>query len=1845
MSENKVKNSGRLYYVEPNDLYNSLPNGIPHPYEDYCISVDLVVEFGNRNSLGPVGSASGVRGEYTFSSDKGTINFIGGTNGFLTTNFTDIHSTNVNGNTNECLGIESINVAYNSWYVPQVSIKFVDVRGASLMGPQEQGYIQTIRSDLATGHKGNTSIEGGSFFKALFSFPYPVFKLKVKGFYGKEVTYNLAVEDFKGSFNGDNGNFEVDVRFIGYMFGVYTDIPMNYLMVAPFFPGVGEKYWEQQKENGRFTYSSHLPFYTYPDLIEKIDQLKPEEMDVQSSDGTENLSEKKRQLENKLAALGEIRESLAFTFGTLFDGGFDFPEYAYKIRNGNVEVPEGVKYDVFGICTYVPNKIEKNRYFYRNLYASIVKDRNFNDNFDSLYRKVMIYNEKYNNELSVVQMNTYFGLRQDNTCMYIVRVDSSNGDYSVWDTYRGRYAKDTPDEDRVYYSSTLPDRKHTVNEWISAKIRNNGFTKGKLFTFMQHADFSVVPEWAVKIDEKIDKLNKELAGLQEQIQNRVNDNVGKLLGFPISIENVFNMAFGHMETFMEIFYHYLNEIKNQQQAGNRSLDKLRFTNVKNTDLSSGFSKDSQIPPFTLFYKETETSGGASSSNEFGGKKKVVMWPGDLKDFGADTSALPEIDFVNRLLKAAKGYGELSLQYENLRDSANDVTTGETSGITQEYLPTTAYDLAYLGQSNPYSYISNLLGGNKHWEAMLVTFITRFFYWYGNRAATAANYDKWKTSAPSIAFGYMEAYNVFKAYPTILTTIKEWLVARYTNAHSYDALVKEVIDYLKEDSKDEDRKFYDIGKGSFNKHYIKQYNGGYYYDWMTPVSYEKKMPDGSTVQLEDVKHIPIGNDCPLNIDTTGMILSNKKVAIIDKPSTRGSEGDKDKNENYYNTDTIVFLETEVSDFKKSKLTYTDVLKNKINDANISLAYKSLYETGNAEGVIPNFQVPGYVVNIRGNNIKQFGYNEAVSVVSSKRIWSKNLLGIEMPHDNESNSDSFYLNAPAFISVFNKTKTGSTIVLQTTPGSMLSGLAKYVKYYPHYPLYGHPIFYKQSEISDSEQRKYAKAFLFATGTLVRGNEEWSSKPTSVFPFFAALWEGAHWFRRRWMREHKDSNGNMKDLILLPNEYIYSDYDHIYAPGCLMSKEYVLTNIHVYPETFYLIKKEDLTKAAEQEALYASIDTLTKSGNDAKALADFFQKWADEEFPDLNNIFELKSYNYEKFKDKVEEFSKKKKFSYKIGDVFTNIGDYDRRFYDRDAEISVKDGEAFELRAIPVSDLQNNLLKLFRKYVVLIDTGKLFRCNLELAIPQKTFVAGIESFLRGLFDIYKNQLENPSLGVETNGLPPYDPTGDVDLKISTYLTLKNLYDRWICMTKTKDKWRLGVGDKSEFSHFKYIDGFYREIGNRIPVSMSYITEIASQMVASSNVTNDATNLKYQGRSFYDFLASICQKNQMMLLSLPMENEFTDAEGIADLFDVKSYSKMDERDTSCFVCLYSNKPSQHLEIEYDNDEYLYGTDGFNIANAKGEIVDATELLPQFMDTTASAYKIPAFGVTYGKQNQSIFKKVDVNMQNPQVTEASIAATQYIASKQDSGPNKNVLYGQDLYRIYANYSYTCTVEMLGNAQIMPLMYFQLNNIPLFRGTYMIINIEHNIVAGNMTTKFTGVRMSRFENPLVSDCALLSDPAVETNYRSPSQTGTQPGDPTPPISDEQLAAIKAATKDGPHKYTIEANTDLLWSNTASEKGYSEQWTPDNDDVRIKPNLDVLQTILQGVQDAWVEYCAQNSDKPWSKYDGIYISSGYRCEDLNKAVGSKEGRVDIMPEISVVMPVYNAERFLEDTTAQ
>ena len=233
---NNVRELGKFRYIEPNDiLENRLYDTDPinrqssfntvNTYEDYCVAVELEVSIPNRGVW--VTNLTGDQQVSVNTNKNEKISFFGGDNGFLSTTPGSFTYRNIlsGEQDNESLGITHIHIGYNSYYYPEVTINFTDIRGMGLMMPNEEVYRE---------EQTNTKKKTENFFSAIFSFPSPEFKLRVKGFYGKKVEYQLMVSDIKTSFNNDTGNFDATVKFIGRMYGVYSDIPMSYLLIAPY---------------------------------------------------------------------------------------------------------------------------------------------------------------------------------------------------------------------------------------------------------------------------------------------------------------------------------------------------------------------------------------------------------------------------------------------------------------------------------------------------------------------------------------------------------------------------------------------------------------------------------------------------------------------------------------------------------------------------------------------------------------------------------------------------------------------------------------------------------------------------------------------------------------------------------------------------------------------------------------------------------------------------------------------------------------------------------------------------------------------------------------------------------------------------------------------------------------------------------------------------------------------------------------------------------------------------------------------------------------------------------------------------------------------------------------------------------------------------------------------------------------------------------------------------------------------------------------------------------------------------------------------------------------------------
>lgn len=409
------------------------------------------------------------------------------------------------------------------------------------------------------------------------------------------------------------------------------------------------------------------------------------------------------------------------------------------------------------------------------------------------------------------------------------------------------------------------------------------------------------------------------------------------------------------------------------------------------------------------------------------------------------------------------------------------------------------------------------------------------------------------------------------------------------------------------------------------------------------------------------------------------------------------------------------------------------------------------------------------------------------------------------------------------------------------------------------------------------------------------------------------------------------------------------------------------------------------------------------------------------------------------------------------FYEIDNYKRALFREDSEY--------------ISSLSNNIMN-----AVLVTKGNVnhYRAITREGLEIDDYVATnfLDGFLGRLRELY-------SIGEEDKGgdsvkLAKSPSKTTEDMKKELYRYLKLVYDKWVPATD-KESWKFEsffnieaedkIRDKKgcDGHLFHFIDSFYNKIGDKLLVNPRLL----------SDKINAALQAKDVNTMMLGFMADIFSQNKCMLMCLQNFIDLSEKGAMEAMFKPIPYNDMPKpHKHPDFVVVYPYEPSKYLNVdngEFNNDSFMLNDEFDTPLAVKSRTLD---------DKTC--YPIPAFGVSYGKQYQSYFRKVSVGMANPIATQQSIMAKHAILrASQDTATKSTV--AQDMYDIYATQSYTCKVEMMGCAWVQPLMYFVLTNVPMFRGSYLILKVNHKITPGNMITEFTGTRMANVSNKLVED--------------------------------------------------------------------------------------------------------------------------------------------------------------------
>ena len=497
----------------------------------------------------------------------------------------------------------------------------------------------------------------------------------------------------------------------------------------------------------------------------------------------------------------------------------------------------------------------------------------------------------------------------------------------------------------------------------------------------------------------------------------------------------------------------------------------------------------------------------------------------------------------------------------------------------------------------------------------------------------------------------------------------------------------------------------------------------------------------------------------------------------------------------------------------------------------------------------------------------------------------------------------------------------------------------------------------------------------------------------------------------------------------------------------------------------------------------------------LINYYKNWVETELfeKDSNDTFKIKSFFID---DNNFETIKLKKNVQNTNTYTSNF--YSPNTYTQDVEITI-----YKPNSIP----EEFFRKLYLDYEYILQRNYFSTNELcQMGFIKKDDFKLLLSKTCGCLMKYVIEDDNTSNLKEDN-------KNITSIETKLYFVLKELYNKWLC-GYTFDDWKLhpiendvnirnerfemGVNNNNtccEFNNFVFIDQFYNDISNKMIIDVNSIKKIINQYIKGE--------LKV---SLYDFLQLIAEENNLMLISLPVFNNFYSEKGFSQIFTpncIYSSNNSDRGYGNTYVLIYTNGASKQSDLSNDFT-YDFSCDYPDIADILNSNKHGDMFIFNKNNDGSDNYNMPVFGVSYSKQNQMYFKKINVSMDNPKLTSDSLRNLLMISDAGKSGDLETPSFiGQNLFNIWSNRAYTCTIEMMGCMNIMPLMYFQLNNIPLFRGLYMIINVKHNINAGNVTTTFTGVRVSKYHQQEIGKY-IISDTLFNKIENGASKSGKVP---------------------------------------------------------------------------------------------------------------------------------------------
>jgi hypothetical protein len=1730
----------RIIWLDPNMANNVMVNP-----EDLSIKVQFTatrkkrsIIYSGKETISTAGGGGGVtfiEGSYVNQESKQPS---------LTTRYTDAIALEVMNVTAdkvddfESLGIESIDIEFNTSFAPMIKIKFIDVRGNAILS------------------QGNMSK-----YIMFFELPYPLFSLKVKGFYGKTVNYCLHMQRWNAAFNSDTGNFEIQAEFIGYTYALLTDMLMGLIRASVRTKKGQEKLADKKKQYGD---NSNLVI-SIDDMLGKLNDLSFSFKKISEDDDSVQQINAYEKIEGDL---NNIKGALDTLSTSMYDGQ-NPPNNYFRSENGGVL---GLPID-----DATTKKVEDAIKIYKETVTPLITNVNSNITDTSLKLNEEILNGK-NAVIKITEINYLDLINEEAEVAVPIAIQKSGGAYENTDT----------DKDRVRIVIKQ------ARDSIKTPLPND--TKINIYSLLRPL---------YHIDEKMAALKSNSNTTKEQIGEKLAKEAESTIGFEPTIRNIFRVLCISCEIFLEV----LRDVSVEAETDSDKKRGEEFNKISGKINVNGKEiANKHIYPWPEYRQKKGNEG------------YLETWLGSAP--GIIPNNIEEVVFVEEMLKCLMDVARFDNELEEQQaqeEQGGDIDSAPEQ-IKDPWFPISVVDTPPSGvNENPYNSLFTSESTGNVDEAIRLL-LMRGFLLLG-----VSNYNSKLDLNIVTTYGQTEAANLYEAAkktenglniirqlqniygetdpvkqtdrilyynglqgkstiknPGVNEGEKKPIMSKSNNDYVYTYIINSEWDGTKFINSKDSRAYIPINnnfdgkifynnktlksieeisklKGSsiyvsnpknlfnydgayFNEFIESKNDGSYLFKIIDKNTYESKiMAPGFASDVIEKYGSTFGGKTikPTSFKNAYITKRDSSKAILDGINPLGGTyAALEFKDIDYNGATLGDPEKEIGEFytsNKNNITTTLTAFYTQNTAGIEWPVGSYFalkpDNNYFDDFIPKnpkknekYIIPRFA---RQNDIRQIGSTDASSrehksFGKQKTLLESFLSGSSKPYVPfiEFGFKEYYTHSLFGSALYNNqfsTKSKALLFLHCFPWQGVLAPGDDVS---EFAMFDTRVEAPTTEtgLSESEDKPTRilsiKSMFKINGAFVKAPKAW------VLLIGAMLWR-----RRYRLKEgqdpivwiHKESNGTFSKLI--------ADYPGDYPVDYPSTKQFLYYSEDLFEPWGLYFNSDSITQSSvyeNQQNIYTPIDrTIAGLPREVKnEFISYFENWVDDETSgfkyyqkeleiwygrDSNKSEDAKEFN--KYQAKWFQFNKLVKDGLdsnnlkstvnttKVKEIFID----NENIFNNYVMMSTTQNRYFQIQLELRKDTEvmDNIVGLLTDYVYLQNV------NPNIWIPDNTLpdtlkknknyynpiVADgnlLNKFLESFFlRINGSETKSSEVKSEEDQIQQdiFGTTDDKTIKLIIYRTLSSINDKWINGTKDSDlfaqcpgsninkkdielanKYRSGATKAELIDTFRFVDRAFWDIGDKFYININSVSELIR---------------KNYNQSFFDVVNKILTDNNFNFIPLPTFVNFNDISELKTVFTPYSYNDEVGFDGTgpSFVCCYVGQTSVNLDLGVDA---VYPDDGLslNMDSSTGNANLADEYLEDFAKPLEPGeFNVPVFSVNYGQQNQNYFRSVKLDQREFTETMESLQTIEDISQGGDK--SKPTYIGNNLFNVYQTRSYSAEIEMMGSAMVQPMMYFQLNNIPMFRGAYLIYKVTHSIKPHSMTTTIKGNRVKKAKTPLV----------------------------------------------------------------------------------------------------------------------------------------------------------------------